>query len=338
MKLERRNLGFAMGFPSQFTSAERLADMEAASVWGDWVRMDLPWSTVESTQGAYSWTTTDAWFDDAVTKRRRTIAMLGYTPSWARTAPGSDDKHAPTSSFYDEFAAFCAAAVTRYGPGGTKGYGRYAIRHWEIWNEPNILSFWKPGPDPAAYAAMLAQAYTAIKAVDPGATVITAGLAPGSTDGTNYSPADFHDTVIQATTSFDAIGIHPYCTPETTGGPKNLTSVYNHMNTIGAMDLLSIARGVPGSKRRFWCTETGIAIGGSITATDQARMIRDYLDRFEGTNPANVECVLFYNMRETGDGYGLRDANGVPRGAHEFLVRRARRTLRPGGTVRPPLT
>lgn len=337
MRAERRNLGFATGFPSQFTSAERLADMEAASVWGDWVRMDLPWSTVEASEGVYDWSDTDDWFDDAVTKRRRTIAMLGYTPSWARTAPGSDDKHAPTSGDYAAFATFCAAAVARYGPGGTKGYGRHAIRHWEIWNEPNILSFWKPGPDPDEYAALLAAAYTAIKAADPGATVITAGLAPGATDGTNYTPADFWDAVIQVTTNFDAIGIHPYCTPETTGGPLNLSSIYNFVNSIQAMDLLSIARGVPASKRRFWATETGIAIGGSITAREQATMIRDYLVRFESTNPANVECVLFYNMRETGDGYGLRDANGVARPAHDVLVRRARRTKRQSSTSRSPL-
>ena len=30
-------------------------------------------------------------------------------------------------------------------------YGRY-IHHWEIWNEPDNQLFWKPAPDPAAYA------------------------------------------------------------------------------------------------------------------------------------------------------------------------------------------
>ncbi|MCU0498639.1 MAG: hypothetical protein MUF87_14910 [Anaerolineae bacterium] len=49
----------------------------------------------------------------------------------------------------------------------------------EVWNEPNIDREWPTGAISGAnYTSMLAQAYTAIKAVNPNVLVISAGLAP----------------------------------------------------------------------------------------------------------------------------------------------------------------
>ena len=54
------------------------------------------------------------------------------------------------------------------------------VHHWEIWNEPNYWRFWLPQPDVGAYTTLLKQAYAAIKAVDPAATVMVGGLTVGS--------------------------------------------------------------------------------------------------------------------------------------------------------------
>lgn len=45
----------------------------------------------------------------------------------------------------------------------------------EIWNEPNLSGFWKPEPQPERYAGLVASAYEAIKAADPGIQVIAGG-------------------------------------------------------------------------------------------------------------------------------------------------------------------
>jgi hypothetical protein len=45
------------------------------------------------------------------------------------------------------------------------------ISAYEVWNEPNGITFWNP-VDPVAYTRMLQTGYTAIKAADPSATVI----------------------------------------------------------------------------------------------------------------------------------------------------------------------
>ncbi len=54
----------------------------------------------------------------------------------------------------------------------------------EVWNEMNLDREWPQGKiDPSAYAEMLRQAYTAIKAVDPQVMVITGALAPTGAEG-----------------------------------------------------------------------------------------------------------------------------------------------------------
>ncbi|MBZ0288583.1 MAG: hypothetical protein K8I30_13280, partial [Anaerolineae bacterium] len=54
----------------------------------------------------------------------------------------------------------------------------------EVWNEMNLDREWPQGEiDPRAYAEMLRQAHTAIKAADPDVKVITGALAPTGAEG-----------------------------------------------------------------------------------------------------------------------------------------------------------
>ena len=69
--------------------------------------------------------------------------------------------------------SFAAAVAQRYAPQG--------VQDFEIWNEPNNMVFWLPAPNPAAYVQLLQAADTDIKAVDPGAFVITAAWLPKRT-------------------------------------------------------------------------------------------------------------------------------------------------------------
>jgi hypothetical protein len=86
-----------------------------------------------------------------------------------------------SASAYGTFAGQVAA---RYGPMGVNTY--------EIWNEENNQAFWYPAPNPSLYTAMLKDAYAAIKAVQPGATVISGGLAPAADDGAgDIAPIEF---------------------------------------------------------------------------------------------------------------------------------------------------
>lgn len=99
--------------------------------------------------------------------------------------------------------------------------GKGLIEAYEVGNEPN--TFWQPSPYPDEYFEVLKEAYTRIKAVDPEAFVVVAGLAPVGRirgtchgyDGNNCSAMDelkFWRAMFElgAGEYFDVFGIHPY--------------------------------------------------------------------------------------------------------------------------------
>lgn len=117
--------------------------------------------------------------------------------------------------------------------------GRGLIEAYEICNEPNRVGWLNKDvspilPDPGLYVQMLQRAYERIKAVDPAAIVVSAGLAPvgriqGTCNGWSGNNCDAMDErefarqmfLLGAGASFDAFGYHPYgfaYAPETDPG------------------------------------------------------------------------------------------------------------------------
>ena len=107
------------------------------------------------------------------------------------------------------------------------------VEAWEIGNEPNIdASFaWNGPPNAADYTRVLCEAYRRIKAADPSAIVVSAGLAPVGRipftwnghkgycapgvswcSGYYQDEREFTREMLQAgaATCFDAFGYHPY--------------------------------------------------------------------------------------------------------------------------------
>jgi len=95
---------------------------------------------------------------------------------------------------------------------------RYAgvVDAYEIWNEPNLRREWNTprGISAASYIELLRLAYAAVKAADPAAIVVTAGLSPtGTNDGVNAIDDRVFLTQMYAAgvaDYSDAIGAHPY--------------------------------------------------------------------------------------------------------------------------------
>jgi len=93
--------------------------------------------------------------------------------------------------------------------------GKGLVEAYEICNEPNRAEWLgthespDQPPDPGLYARMLQVAYERIKAIDPAAIVVSAGLAPvgriqGTCNGWGGNDCNAMDE------SFDAFGYHPY--------------------------------------------------------------------------------------------------------------------------------
>ncbi len=136
------------------------------------------------------------------------LPVLLGSPKWARQDPKVDFS-APTAQGRFAYAVLCAAFVKRYGPQGTlwsehPDVTPVPVRQYQIWNEPNGDHFWHETPRLPAYAKLLENAYGAIKANDPGATVILAGF-PG--DGSIALQRLYE---LGAGDSFDAVASHPF--------------------------------------------------------------------------------------------------------------------------------
>lgn len=218
------------------------------------VRIDVDWSDIERVQGTYDWSVVDHTFNAAEKFGLTVVGILAYTPEWATTVPG--ENHAPPTNMAD-YAAFCAAAVSRY-----------PSEVWELWNEPNI-HFWQPLPDPVGYTSLTRAAYTAIKAADPTATVLAGALSPAvdEVDGTGIAPATFTAACYAEGIKdhFDAWSVHPYCYPAT--ADDETTKAWNTFQRLPLIHDVMVANG--DGDKKIWLTEFGAPTGTHPTAVSE---------------------------------------------------------------------
>ena len=108
----------------------------------------------------------------------------------------------------------CAATGRAERSGSTHRALPYRpIEIWQIWNEPNLSSFYRPAVDPIGYAALVEAGAAAIRSQDPDATVLLAGLTGTRTNAKRRSTTAFLTqlySVPEIAASFDGIAVHPY--------------------------------------------------------------------------------------------------------------------------------
>src|SRR5204863_6742421 len=107
------------------------------------------------------------------------------------------------------------------------------ITAWQIWNEPNLPIYWQPRPNAAAYVQMLRLASQKIKAVDPNAEIITAGIPDsrikGSIPLTRYLKQMYR---AGAAGAFDTLAVNGYA-PTGQDVPKLIGHIRRVMNSLG---------------------------------------------------------------------------------------------------------
>ena len=177
-----QSFGIATGGAIQSEDPATLGkDLDAiAGTGAKWIRIDINWAQVQAGgPTSYNWTAIDRLVQGASARGISVLGGIMYTPGWARPA-GTSATYGPDPA---KFAAFAKAAAAHYSALGVHTY--------EVWNEPNIKSFWTPSPNVGDYTRLLKAAYPAIKGADPQATVLSGGTAPAPDDGTSYSPVSF---------------------------------------------------------------------------------------------------------------------------------------------------
>jgi hypothetical protein len=184
-------------------TATTARDLQLAKSAGfHWVKQRFEWRYIEGkNKGNFEWNEPDRIVDAISGSGLKIVARVDDQPQWASSRiqwPG----FGPPDKLTD-FTDFLTALAERY-----KG----RIQAYEIWNEPNLDREWggsKPSPD--AYTAMLKASYAAIKAVDPQALVISAGMSPTTTNNEHATPdLVFLQKMYEegARDSFDILGVH----------------------------------------------------------------------------------------------------------------------------------
>ncbi|HLZ28520.1 MAG TPA: cellulase family glycosylhydrolase [Chloroflexota bacterium] len=184
-------------------SSTTARDLQLARNAGfQWVKQRFEWRYIEGkSRGNFEWNEPDRIVDAISQSGLRIIARVDNQPQWASsrvTWPGTGPPDDPQA-----WSDFLTALATRY-----KG----RIQAYEIWNEPNLDREWGDAkPDAVAYTSMLKASYAAIKAADPQALVVSAGMSPTTTNNAQAIPdLEFIRQMYAAGAkdSFDVLGVH----------------------------------------------------------------------------------------------------------------------------------
>jgi polysaccharide biosynthesis protein PslG len=263
----------------------------------------------------FSWTRLDHVVSSARAAGMTVDLIVDGCPRWAALAnPRVESSPQPASSA--QYATWAADVAKRYAPEG--------VNMFEIWNEPNIALFWQPKPDPSAYTADLVAAYSAIKAVDPSAFVISGGLAPTVTKNHNISAIDFLKAMYAdgAKGSFDAFGYHAYSFPEL---PDSNESGWSQMARTSPSLRSVMIRNGDGNKP-IWVTEFGAPSGGpgGVGEAAQATALAQAVADVKAT--PWIGALYVYTWQDNGfdphndqDWFGLLTAGGSTKPAFRAL-------------------
>ena len=192
-----------------------------------WDRRDFWWGIAQPDLETWEWDYFDRAMKDFQDHRVNLVVILCYGSAWYKDAPATEDE-------MQRFGEYVYRMVDRY-----KGW----VKHWEVWNEPNILPFWAPKPNVMHYTRLLQIAYQRAKQADPECTVLGGALAGAD--------ADFLRGMYRngARGCFDALSYHTYGNnPTEESQRKEIEGLRGVMKEFG-------------DDKPLWLTETGIYTG-----------------------------------------------------------------------------
>jgi hypothetical protein len=210
-----------LGYGANVASADHAASL--AEIGFDWAKGFASWENAGTGPG-YNWIAVDNQLREFVPHMRNVLLRLGGPPP---PGVGNPPASAADREAFQKFAQALAVHVS--DTWRSEGLATVA---YEIWNEPNLDYEWGGRPNVAQYTGLLQAGYRGIKAGDPKAIVVSAGLATTGGSLANLTWArQFYSApqVIPDLTFlrgmyrngakgyFDALGSHPYGGPDAPG-------------------------------------------------------------------------------------------------------------------------
>ena len=133
-----------------------------------YVRMDFSWSDVEAEQGKWDFAKYDRIVNLLSENNIRVLGIFSYCTGWASASPEFLWCFPPKNN--QTFTNYVTVVVNRY---------KSKIKYWEVWNEPDSRTYWRPQDMLVQYTELLKDTYIAAKKVDPSCKILVGGLAEG---------------------------------------------------------------------------------------------------------------------------------------------------------------
>ena len=291
-----------------------------------WVRQTFPWADIEPQPGQHNWATWDRIVAAVEEHNLKLIAVLDTSPDWAQQNPESAHRYSPPQEVSD-FGRFVLAFAERYGE---------QIDYYQIWDEPNLSSHWGNAyVDPASYARLLREGYIQIKAADPVAYVLMAGLAPNSEGGPlNLNEVAFLQGLYAAGACeyFDIAAAKPYGFDTGPDDRRTEVGVLN-FSRVQLMREVMVANG--DESKAVWAVEFGWnalppswqgqpSIWGQVSEEEQARYTAAAVERARNEWPwLGVLAIAHFQPDAPSDdphwGFALVDQRWQPRPVYQRL-------------------
>jgi hypothetical protein len=271
------------------------------------VRWTMSWPKVEGHPGTFDWSLPDKVIGGLAARGIHVMPTFFGSPSWV--AQPSTKPPLGSKSERQAWKDFLAAAVSRYGPGGSfwsnplayakqhPGKAAEPVTAWQVWNEPNLPAYFHPRPSPGKYADLLRISHEAIKGADSDAKVLIAGM-PGNAVGGIDAPK-FYDRLYKkkgASKDFDVATLHPY-------GPF-LPDVEHWIKKVR-----KVMRQHGDKRKPLWITELAWGsdhpdrYGFNKGLHGQARMLkRSFKKLHQNRHRWNIQRVFWFQLRDPKSG------------------------------------
>jgi hypothetical protein len=302
-------------------------------------RVDLFWRDIapqeparpaDPQDPAYDFRRADLIFTSLAERGITPIVSVYNTPAWAAggRVEGQNPALNTAAPEPEAFGAFMEAVARRYsGEERAAGDVLPAVRHFELWNEPNLSGFLSPqtsGGDRVGldrYAAMVKAAYPRIKRVSPDSVVIAGVGGPrGLTNDTGTGAFDWLEGLKQRDIPLDAYSQHIY----PAAAPLVETDAMPSWSSIDALleELDGFRPGLP-----LYITEAGYTTSPTpyrdvfVSEEEQA----EYLEQIYGELPqlrdGRVKAVVWFNLQDNaGWPAGLLREDGTQKPSYERFL------------------
>jgi hypothetical protein len=258
------------------------------------IRQTFHWKSIETAPGVYDWSTYDGYIAATASHGVAVLPILFEPPAFRAPSP-TRGTYPPTN--YADIGAFGGAIARRYGPSGSfwvenPALPKLPITAYQIWNEPNLRAYWPSGQSAKGYAKLLKAAAAGIRAADPKAEIVTAGLP----DSALSKPLDVYSYVqallaAGAGKSFNTLALNPYS--------KNKKDLLGRLTRFRSILNAGGAR-----KANLWITELGWSDSGPKSlfragSSGQAAQISSvYPALVASRSKLRLRGVIYYAWRD----------------------------------------